>query len=396
MSKLRVCVVFGGRSSEHEVSIVSASSVMKALDPAKYEIIPVGVTKSGRWIAGGQAVQLLKSGDDAGRSLAMVSPDPNEQRLVSSIPAVADERELQALDGKIDVVIPILHGTFGEDGTVQGLLELANLPYVGAGVLGSAICMDKVVQKYLCAQAGIPVVDFLWLRYEDWQADQQESFSTAVSPQQLSNLSQTAMLNVIEEKLGLPVFVKPANMGSSVGINKAHSRDELPSAIEDAAKYDHKILIEAAVANPREIEVSVLGNLRPKASVPGEIVPSNEFYDYDAKYVDGASASYIPAQLPQSLADAIRQAAIQGFVVCECEGMARVDFLLERESNKFYLNEINTIPGFTSISMYPKLWEASGVPYPQLLDELIQLAIERHQRRNKLHTSYQPKSEWYK
>ncbi len=396
MKKLRVCVIFGGRSGEHEVSIVSATSVMNALDPNKYEIIPVGITKTGRWIGGSQAVNLLKNGEDPQHSLAMVSPDPNEQRLISSVPAVANKQELAALDSKVDVVIPILHGTFGEDGTVQGLLDLANLPYVGAGVLGSAICMDKVVQKNLCVQVGIPVVDFLWVRYEDWQADQQENFSTAVSLQQLNNMSRAAMLNDIKERLGLPVFVKPANMGSSVGINKAHTLEELTPVIEDAARYDHKILIEKAVSMPREIEVSVLGNLRPKASVPGEIVPSNEFYDYDAKYVDGASTSYIPAQLPPQIADAIRQAAIQGFVVCECEGMARVDFLLERESNKFYLNEINTIPGFTSISMYPKLWEASGLSYSQLLDELIRLAIERHQRRSKLHTSYQPKSEWYK
>ncbi len=396
MNKLRVCVLFGGRSGEHEVSIVSATSVMSALDPNKYEIIPVGITKSGRWIAGSQAVQLLKSGDEPPHSLAMVSPDPNEQRLVPSVPMTIDKKELQALDSKVDVVIPILHGTFGEDGTVQGLLELANLPYVGAGVLGSAICMDKVVQKNLCIQAGIPAVDFLWLRYEEWQANQRESFLAAVNPRQLSNMSRVEMLSTIEQKLGLPVFIKPANMGSSVGISKAHNRDELTSAIEEAAKYDHKILIEAAVVDPREIEVSVLGNFRPKASVPGEIVPSNEFYDYDAKYVDGASTSYIPAQLPQEIADSIRQAAIQGFIVCECEGMARVDFLLERRTGKFYLNEINTIPGFTSISMYPKLWEASGLSYTQLLDELIRLAIERHQRRSKLHTSYQPKSEWYR
>jgi len=396
MNKPRVCVIFGGRSGEHEVSIVSATSVMNALDPNKYEVIPVGITKSGRWIAGEQATQLLKSGKDAEHSLAMVAPDPNERRLISSVPAGSDKRELQSLEDKIDVVIPILHGTYGEDGTVQGLLELANLPYVGAGVLGSAICMDKVVQKNLCLQAGVSVVDFLWLRYEDWQADQKENFSTAVNPQQLSNLSRPEMLNAIEKKLGLPVFVKPANMGSSVGISKAHHRDELVAGVEEAAKYDHKILIEAAVANPREIEVSVLGNLRPRASVPGEVVPSNEFYDYDAKYVDGASTSYIPAELPAPLAAAIRQTAINGFVACECEGMARVDFLLERQASKFYLNEINTIPGFTSISMYPKLWEASGLSYTQLLDELIQLAIERHQRRSTLYTSYQPKSEWYK
>lgn len=396
MKKLRVCVIFGGRSGEHEVSIVSATSVMNALDKNKYDIIPVGITKSGRWIAGSQALPRLKNGSDADRSFAVVSPDPNERRLISTVPTAPDKSTLEVLDETVDVVIPLLHGPFGEDGTVQGLLDLANLPYVGAGVLGSAICMDKVVQKVLCRQAGIPVVDFLWLRYEDWQANQQESFSTAVHPQQLNCMSQAQMLNTIEEQLGLPVFVKPANMGSSVGISKAHNRDALIRGITEASKYDHKVLLDAAVAAPREIEVSVLGNLRPRASVPGEVVPSNEFYDYDAKYVDGASTFYIPAKLPPELADEIRQTAIKGFVACECEGMARVDFLLERETNKFYLNEINTIPGFTQISMYPKLWEASGLPYSQLLDELIQLAIERHQRRSQLHTSYQPKTEWYK
>jgi len=396
MKKLRVCVIFGGRSGEHEVSIVSASSIMNALDQTKYEVIPVGITKSGRWIAGDQSIQLLKSGIEDTPFYAMLPADPNEQRLLPATTNSVAARELEQFREKFDVVFPVLHGPYGEDGTMQGLLELANLPYVGAGVLGSAVCMDKIVQKLLCMPADVPVVKFLWLRYEDWQRNQAEAHVVAANPQQLSGLAQNEMIARIESELHFPVFVKPANMGSSVGISKAHDRAELIRGIEDAAQYDQKILFEVAVPNAREIEVSVLGNTQPKASIPGEIVPSNEFYDYDAKYVDGASTLIIPAELSADLAEKIRATAIRGFLACNCEGMARVDFLLSRQNNALYLNEINTIPGFTQISMYPKLWEASGVSYSQLLDELIQLAIERHRRKNNLRTSYQPKQAWYK
>jgi D-alanine-D-alanine ligase len=328
----------------------------------------------------------------------MLPADPNEQRLLPATTNSVDVKALDSLGEKFDVVFPVLHGPYGEDGTVQGLLELANLPYVGAGVLGSAVCMDKVVQKQLCVQAGVPVVKFLWMYYSDWQraVTKQNNSAIPATPDQLSGLSQAEIIVKIEAELGLPVFVKPANMGSSVGITKAHDRKELLQAIEEAAQYDHKILIEMAAPDAREIEVSVLGNTQPKASVVGEVIPSNEFYDYDAKYVDGASTLIIPAELPTELAAQIREIAIRGFLACGCEGMARVDFLLERQTTRFYLSEINTIPGFTQISMYPKLWEASGMPYSQLLDELIQLAIERHQRKNSLKTSYQPKKEWYK
>ena len=396
MKKIRVCVIFGGRSGEHEVSLVSASSVMNALDQNKYEVVAVGITKTGRWIGGAHAMRLLKSGEDTRESLAIISPDPNEQRLVTHGARESGIAPQDLIEEKIDVVIPVLHGPFGEDGTVQGLLELANLPYIGSGVLGSAVCMDKVVQKALCRQAGIPVVDYLWLRYPDWQNPQQDFLPRSLQPQQLHGMPQTQMLEAIEDVLGLPAFVKPANMGSSVGISKAHDRMELIAAIEDAARYDQKIIIEAAVSSPREIEVSVLGNFRPRASVCGEIVPSNEFYDYNAKYVDGASALHIPANLPDAVSEKIRETALLGFIACECEGLARVDFLVEREAHEFYLNEINTIPGFTQISMYPKLWEASGLSYSALLDELLRLALERHQRRSKLSTSYKPKREWYK
>jgi len=396
MKKLRVCVIFGGRSGEHEVSIVSAGSVMNALDKSKYEVIPVGITKSGRWIAGEKSIQLLKSGIEDTPFYAMLPADPNEQRLLPATMESIDARELQQFGEKFDVVFPILHGPYGEDGTVQGLLELANLPYVGAGVLGSAVCMDKVVQKLLCMQAGVPVVKFLWMYFDDWQRNKTASHIIPANPQQLCGFAQNENLAKIEAELGFPLFVKPANMGSSVGISKAHDRNELIHGIAEAAKYDHKILLEAAVRDAREIEVSVLGNTQPKASVPGEVIPSNEFYDYDAKYVDGASTLIIPAELPEELAEKFRDTAIRGFLACNCEGMARVDFLLSRPAHQLYLNEINTIPGFTQISMYPKLWEASGVSYAQLLDELIQLAIERHRRKNNLKTSYQPKQDWYK
>jgi D-alanine-D-alanine ligase len=396
MKKIRVCVIFGGRSGEHEVSIVSATSVMNALDKSKYEVVPVGITKTGRWIAGDKSVQLLKSGIEDTPFYAMLPADPNEQRLLPAAPNTPGAPELNGIGEKFDVIFPVLHGPYGEDGTVQGLLELANLPYVGAGLLGSAVCMDKVVQKQLCIQAGVPVVKFFWLRYEDWKEPPAGHSTFAANPQQLCGLTQSAMIARIETELGFPVFIKPANLGSSVGITKAHNQEELVRGIEEAARYDHKILVEAAAPEAREIEVSVLGNTRPKASVPGEVIPSNEFYDYDAKYVDGASTLIIPAEMPEELAAAIRETAVRGFLACECEGMARVDFLLERRTNRFYLNEINTIPGFTQISMYPKLWEATGLSYAQLLDELIRLAIERHRRKAGLQTSYQPKKEWYK
>jgi D-alanine-D-alanine ligase len=396
MKKLRVCVIFGGRSGEHEVSIVSASSVMNALDKSKYEVIPVGITKSGRWIAGDQSVQQLKSGTEDTPFYAMLPADPNEQRLLPATMNAVAGRELQPFGEKFDVVFPVLHGPCGEDGTVQGLLELTNLPYVGAGVLGSAVCMDKVIQKLLCLQAGVPVIKFLWMYYGDWQRNKTESRIIPANPQQLCGFTPNEMVAKIETELSFPLFVKPANMGSSVGISKAHHRDELIQSIEEAARYDHKILLEAAVPSAREIEVSVLGNTQPKASIPGEVIPSNEFYDYDAKYVDGASTLIIPAELSNELTEQFRETAIRGFLACNCEGMARVDFLLNGKTGELYLNEINTIPGFTQISMYPKLWEASGVSYAQLLDELIQLAIERHRRKNNLKTSYQPKQEWYK
>jgi len=362
--KLKIGVMFGGQSGEHEVSLVSASSVMEALDKSKYEVVPIGITKEGKWVAGPESMKLLKSGSDVKESRGLVSADPTEKRLVHF--------EEQGESQKLDVIFPVLHGPLGEDGTVQGLLELASIPYVGAGVLGSAVGMDKIIQKQLFKQVGLPIVEYVWFLASEVDSK----------------------IDEIEKIFEYPVFVKPVNMGSSVGISKSHNREELVVAIEEAKKYDRKILIERGVEEVREIEVSVLGNDNPEASVAGEIVASGEFYDYDAKYVDGKSEAIIPAKIPDALMKKIQKIACQAFRVLDLAGMARVDFFLSKD--KIYLNEVNTIPGFTSISMYPKLWEASGLSYPELLNKLIELAIERHGEKKKLLTSYEPKGEWYK
>jgi D-alanine-D-alanine ligase len=278
----------------------------------------------------------------------------------------------------VDVIFPLIHGTYGEDGTIQGLFELADIPYVGAGVLGSAVGMDKVIQKQILRQAKIPVTSDCSFLYEKYKANPKQYIAS------------------IERKLRYPMFVKPPNLGSSVGISKAHERRELIAAIDLASQYDRKVLVEQGVQNAREIECSVLGNDDPVASVPGEIIPSNEFYDYDAKYVDGKSRAEIPAKLPKPVVKKIQTYSTAAFRVLDCAGMARIDFLVTRKTNRIFLNEINTLPGFTSISMYPKLWQASGMTYPQLLDRLIELALERHATKSKLRTTYQPKSDWYK
>ncbi len=388
--KIRIGVLFGGRSAEHEVSLVSAGSVMKALDPEKYEIIPIGISPVGEWLAGENALGLLKEHKTGNK--VYLPPDPTVRSLVTT-----DANGLSALgqEKALDVIFPVLHGTFGEDGTLQGLLELANIPYVGAGVLGSSLSMDKITQKLVCEQAGLPIANYVWFRDVDWN----HSPSDPTVPElqnHIANLDQESILDRVEQSLGFPVFVKPPNMGSSVGISKAHDRNELKAAINLALNYDVKVVIEKAVLNAREIEVSVLGNEYPKASVCGEIIPSNEFYDYDAKYVDGSSDLLIPAPLSDVLSQSIRDTAIKSVLAVGVDGMARVDFLLQKDTDTFYLNEINTIPGFTQISMYPKLWQATGVEYGELLDTLVQLAIDRHKKRSGLNTAYTPKSEWYK
>lgn len=358
--RLRIGVLFGGRSGEHEVSLASAASVVRALDPEKYEAVPIGISKDGRWLVGGGAVKMLADVLKSGERVSL-PPDPTSAALVplaqgSGRPSVA-----------VDVVFPVLHGTFGEDGTVQGLLELAGLPYVGAGVLASAVGMDKDVQKRLFAEAGLPTVPFLAVRRAEWEQN------------------RAKVLAQIKKKFKFPLFVKPATLGSSVGMTRVKDARELGGAMDLAAEFALKIIVERGV-NGREIEVSVLGNDDVRASIPGEIVPHREFYDYAAKYLEGGTQLVIPAVLTKKQVATFQDYAVRSFRAIDGTGMARCDFFLERSNGKILVNELNTIPGFTSISMYPKLWEASGLPYPKLIDRLIELALELH--REKARTKY--------
>jgi len=357
--RLRVGVLFGGRSGEHEVSLASAASVIRGLDPEKYEAVPIGITKDGRWLAAGGAQRRLPEVLKTGQRVVLPA-DPNAAALLP-----LEEARGGALH--VDVIFPVLHGTFGEDGTVQGLLELAGLPYVGAGVIGSAVGMDKDMQKRLYMQAGLPTADFLAIPRSQWETERGK------------------VLRAIRRKFRFPLFVKPATLGSSVGMTKVHGRDELPAAMDLAAEFAQKIIVEKALQG-REIEVSVLGNDQPRASVPGEIVPHREFYDYAAKYLEEGTQLIIPAKLTRAQVRRFQEYAVRAFRAIECAGMARVDFFLERRSGRIYLNEVNTIPGFTSISMYPKLWEASGLSFRELIDRLIDLALQAH--REKVRTKY--------
>jgi len=356
---LRVGVLFGGRSGEHEVSLASAASVIRGLDPDKYEPVPIGISKEGHWLIGGAAQKLLPEVLKSGQRVVMAA-DPTDAAIIPLDRSVGGQR--------IDVVFPVMHGTYGEDGTIQGLLDLAGLPFVGAGVLGSAIGMDKDVSKRLLQAAKIPVVPWITVHRADWEHDPK------------------SIQKQIESKFKYPVFIKPAALGSSVGMSKVHSRAELAPALNLAAEFAMKILVEKSV-NAREIEVSVLGNHNPRASVPGEIVPHREFYDYTAKYLEEGTKLLIPAKLEPAQVKKIQKYAIAAFRTLELSGMARVDFFLEKKGGKLFLNEVNTIPGFTSISMYPKLWEASGIPFRELIDKLIELAMEIH--REKARTKYQ-------
>jgi D-alanine-D-alanine ligase len=357
--KLRVGVLFGGRSGEHEVSLASAASIIRGLDPQKYEAVPIGITKEGHWRVGAGAQKMLPEVLRTGQGVVM-SADPTESALMPI--------DGSAQGQKLDVVFPVIHGTFGEDGTMQGLLELAGLPFVGAGVLGSAIGMDKDVAKKLMQVAGIPVVPWIAVQRADWERQPKE------------------IRRAIEKKSKYPVFVKPATLGSSVGMTKVHSRAELGPALDLAAEFAMKILVERAVS-AREIEVSVLGNHDPRASIPGEIVPHREFYDYAAKYLEEGTQLLIPAKLKKSEVKKVQAMAVTAFRALELSGMARVDFFIEKRGGKIFLNEVNTIPGFTSISMYPKLWEANGIPFRELISKLIDLALEQH--REKARTKYQ-------
>jgi len=381
--KLRVGVLFGGRSGEHEVSLLSAASVMQAIDRSKYEVVPIGITKQGLWLTDLHAEQLIKgeftaaprnknlrAGDPAATSAAavlakgeavIVPPVPSAHSLV---PFETPRDHAAPRPISVDVIFPVLHGTYGEDGTLQGLLELADIPYVGSGVLGSAAGMDKDIMKRLFCDSRLPLVKHLAVLRSEWEQQ----------PKKIEKM--------VDSALKYPVFVKPANLGSSVGISKAHEATELPAAMNEAARYDRKIIIEQGVGGKRhkarEIECAVLGNDEPIASICGEIIPSKEFYDYNAKYIDPGSELLIPARLDHTQVRQIQEMAIRAFQSVECSGLARVDFLMDPVSGHFYLNEVNTMPGFTAISMYPKLWAATGIEYPALIDRLIQLALERY------------------
>lgn len=362
--KLRVGVVFGGQSGEHDVSLRSARAIMEALDPRWYEVVPIGITREGKWLAGGDPLRQLeatsqlarlegRAGEHAGSSEG--EPTTNELMPISSPPAFVFGPE----SSRLDVIFPVVHGPNGEDGTLQGMFELAGVPYVGAGVLASAVAMDKPTTKALLAQAGIPQARYLVLTRREWR--EQPDFIAAR----------------IEVELGFPCFVKPANLGSSVGISKVRRAEELAAAVDLAASYDRKVIAEVGITG-RELEVSVLGNERPVASAVSEIHPQHEFYDYEAKYVDGSTNFTVPADIPGAVADELRALALRAYRIIDCAGMARVDFFLEAPSGRLLLNEINTIPGFTAISQYPKMWEASGLPFDQLVQRLIELALERH------------------
>ncbi len=356
--KIHLVVLFGGRSGEHEVSLMSARSVLGALKPERYEIIPVGVTKEGRWLTSPDALEAFTAGQLEGLTPVTLLPDPSRPGLWQW------EGETLKPYAPVDVVFPVLHGTFGEDGTLQGLLELADVAYVGAGVVGSAVGMDKGVFKDVMRAHGLPLAEYVVLSRREV-----ESHLEAVADR-------------CEALAPYPLFVKPANLGSSVGITKAHDRAELLAGLRLAARYDRRLVVERGL-DAREIEVAVLGNAEPKASLPGEVVPGEEFYSYEAKYEDATSQLFIPAPLSAEQTAKVRELAVAVYRAIDCAGMARVDFLLERKSGVFYINEVNTLPGFTQISMYPKLWEATGLPYSDLLDELIALAQERKRERDR-------------
>ncbi len=375
MSRLRIGVLFGGRSTEHEVSILSAQSIIAAMDAQRFEAVPLYIDKNGRWLVGGSLKRLVS--EDAASEYVYLPPDPTQHALV---PAQDGRESPSHLGGEgrggglppLDVVFPVFHGLNGEDGTIQGVLELANLPYVGAGVLGSALGLDKIYMKRAFAAAGLPIVDYLPITRRQYEQD------------------PNAFITLVEERLGYPCFSKFANSGSSVGTTKAHNRAELVAGLRLASSFDRKLLVERAV-DARELEVSVLGNDEPQASIVGEIVPAHEFYDYDAKYLDEGSRLLIPAAIDAGLAEDVRALALRAFQAVDAAGMARVDFFLERKTNRVLVNELNTIPGFTRISMYPKLWEASGLSYPKLIERLVDLAIERFNDKQRSQTAIDTK-----
>lgn len=372
--KINVAVFFGGVSGEHEVSLVSGNSIIQELKKNdKYNVIEIGIGKSGKWFLGDQVLETLKTGKEPETDESVFfSLDPAEKGLVV-IKNSENKKELI----KVDVIFPVLHGTNGEDGTIQGLFRLSNIPYVGCNVPSSALAMDKILSKRIFASNGLNVVPDIFFTRKDWKENQEEIIKKC-------------------EEIGYNLFIKPANTGSSVGITKAHNREELKEGIELASKYDFMIQVEKSIDNAREIEVAILGNDRPKASVAGEIAPSGEFYDYAAKYEDGQSLTIVPARITDKQMKDIQEKAVKAFISLGCRGLSRVDFLMDPKTDEIYLNEINTLPGFTSISMYPKLWEASGIKYGKLLENLINLAFEEFDEKHKNSTNFQSKNDWYK
>ena len=366
--KLRVGIIFGGRSGEHEVSYCSATSIINAIDKNKYTVIPIGITKQGKWISPQETARALQSGKIEGKSSVVLLSDPSSKALIyiDSNQGLNKSPDLE----KLDVIFPVLHGPYGEDGTVQGLLELANLPYVGAGLAASAISMDKDLMKTIFKQHKLPILKWITIKRKDWRKD------------------KLKILSLIQDNFKYPVFVKPTNLGSSVGITKVHQKKELEKAIDLASSYDRKILIEEGAEDVREIECSILGNDDLRASVVGEVIPAREFYDYDSKYIDKKTQLIVPADLSKAVSQKVQQIALRAFRAVDAAGMARIDFFVTKKENKIYLSEINTIPGFTSVSMYPRLWQATGISYPELIDRLIQLALERHQDKNQNKISY--------
>lgn len=380
--KARVGVVFGGRSGEHEVSLMSAQAVMAALEKSGYEVVPLGITREGKWVTGGNPMRLLE-GIARGEAAALLAEGlpPTEDASGRSRGGESASRALVASETKlipgvnsggipqVDVIFPVLHGPYGEDGTIQGMLELAGVPYVGSGVLGSALAMDKAAMKAVFKAEGFPTPKHVLVMRADWQESQED------------------VLRCVQEEIDFPCFVKPANLGSSVGVTKVRAAEQLAHALDIACRYDRRVIVEQAIP-AREVECSVLGNDRPIASLPGEIVPHREFYDYVAKYIDTSTEFIIPANLPAGTIRQIQDLAVRGFIALDCAGMARADFFVDRLSGQVYINELNTIPGFTNMSMYPKMWEASGISFPDLVDRLVQLALERHEDRARASTSY--------
>jgi len=366
--KIKVGLIFGGRSGEHEVSFCSASSIIKAIDKDKYTVVPIGITKEGRWISPQDSELALQSGKIEGRNTVILLNDPSGRALVR----IDNNQRLDksSASERLDLIFSVLHGPYGEDGTVQGLLELADIPYVGAGVAASAISMDKDLMKIIFKQRDLPILKWMTIKRKEWQKDKEK------------------ILSLVQDDFEYPLFVKPTNLGSSVGITKVHKKEELDKAIDLASSYDRKILIEEGLEEVREIECSVLGNDEPQVSVVGEVRPAGEFYDYDSKYIDKETQLIVPADLSDGVSRKVQEIALRAFKAVDAAGMARVDFFVSKKENKIYLSEINTIPGFTSVSMYPRLWEASGISYAGLIDRLIQLALERHQDKKQNKISY--------